>query len=325
MSRPIPVHLICGFLGSGKTTLLRRILAEQPPAEKLVVLVNEFGELGIDGSLLEGFDSEVLELSSGCICCTLKADFISTLNKMLADFHPDRVVVEATGIAETGDLVQAVEMLQARADVELASVVTVVDAENFKYRDMLGPLFYRQMETADLILLNKIDLVEHGEVEELSEALHEINPGARIMPVVYGAVDRAIILNPQPGQPRERSQVTMPVLDMMSLLTQAPGHEGHEHEHDTTRDFMSFSFETDRLAQKECLEGFLAGLPWGVFRVKGFVRFAEGTEVLNHTYRRSEFAPSREPSGTRLAFVAWKMDQQEILAQLAGCFYHKEA
>ena len=107
MTAKVPVHLICGYLGAGKTTLLGRLLAEQPAEEKLAVLVNEFGDLGIDGGLLEGFDSEVMEMASGCICCVLKADFMSSVTRILTNFSPQRIVVEATGLAEAGKLLIA--------------------------------------------------------------------------------------------------------------------------------------------------------------------------------------------------------------------------
>ena len=326
MTKPVPVHLICGFLGSGKTTLLRRILAEQPAEERMVVMVNEFGQLGIDGQLLDGYDTEVRELTSGCICCTLKADFQTSINQMIQDFSPERIVVEATGIAEAGDLVEAVEQVAARSDLSLASVATVVDSENFKHREIFGPLFFNQIRVADLILLNKIDLVEDGEQAELAEALAEVNPRARILPVVYCTVDRETILHPLPdagdieayraGAPRE-------YLDMLALLTKPPL-DDEDHQHDSTQGFVSFSLQQDGIMDRECLNAFLAELPLGVFRVKGFVRFDTGTEVLNYTYHRPEFHPTDPLPENRVAFVAWKTEPDEVLAKLRVCLRDEE-
>ena len=178
----MPLHLICGFLGSGKTTLLRRLLDQQPPEERLAIMVNEFGELGIDGQILDGFDSQVLEVTGGCICCTLKTNFIAGLNWLLDEFKPDRIIVEASGLAEAGSLAQMAQGVESLKRLALISVVTVVDADFFTCREGMGSLYFDQIKTAGLILLNKTDLVPAGEVEDLARAVAEINPTARIPP-----------------------------------------------------------------------------------------------------------------------------------------------
>ena len=311
----MPVHLICGFLGAGKTTLLRRILAEQPSEERLVVLVNEFGELGIDGEWLQGFESEVKELASGCICCTLKADFVMSLVAALKDFRPHRVIVEATGLAEAGDLSGAVYETAKRSDVELGSVATVVDADFFNYREMLGPLYFNQIKHADLVLLNKTDLVEPVQVDEFMGELTELNPTARIMPVVHCAVDRATILFPLAGGTGSAgAKGAAPPLDL-SLTGKADGHD-----HDSTEGFVGFAFEDDEVVfDPDKFDEFLAELPWGVFRLKGFVRFPDGLVSLNYTYRRPEFTPTETGGRTRLAFVGWQIDSEQVLLGLKRC------
>lgn len=317
MTGPVPVHLICGFLGSGKTTLLRRILAEQPPEERLVVLVNEFGDLGIDGQLLEGFDSEVLELTSGCICCTLRGDFVTSLSRALQTFTPDRVLIEATGLAETGELAQAVAHVAEREDVRLASVSTVVDAEIFSHREMMGPLYFNQIKDAQLLLLNKTDLIAPEEVAPLSEALSEINPRARIMPVVHCAVDRQTILAPL-------GEGLSP--EVLPDLTAVPGHEEEEHEHEfeSARDFIAFSFQESARLDPDCFRRFLEELPWEIMRLKGFVRFPQGTSLLNYTYRRPDLTPVEDEGLTRLAFVGWRVDPEEFLSRLRACLLSEE-
>ncbi len=326
MDHPVPIHLICGFLGSGKTTLLRRILAEQPPEERLVVLVNEFGKLGIDGKLLKGFDSEVMELTSGCICCTLKADFVSSLTKLLKDFKPDRIIVEATGLAEAGDLSRAVEEVAAREDVALGSVATVVDADFFTYREMLGPLYFNQIKAADLLLLNKTDLVPHGDVVSLSKALAEINDRARIMPVVHCAVERDTILAPLPESDRSSpssAASASPLQEILPDLSREP--ESEIQNQGRLDDFVSFYFDRPVTINPDCLQRFLADLPWGVFRLKGFVRLPENTALLNYTYRRPELTRVNDNvSGTSLAFVGWKINPDDILAALSVCVMAEE-
>lgn len=323
MSHQIPVHLICGFLGSGKTTLLRRILAEQPSEEKLVVLVNEFGDLGIDRSLLGGFDSEVLELTSGCICCVLKADFISSLRDLIRQFSPERIVVEASGLAETGELSRAVEQLGEDTDAYVASVANVVDAEILEHRDMMGPLFFNQIKQSDLLLLNKTDLVDAAMIPELTDALMEINPRARVMPVVHCVVDRATILEPLRGP--ETAQALFSgsealARDILPDPEKSSGREAdcHEHHHDHC-DYVSFAYQSEDMLNPECLNEFLRELPWEIFRLKGFVRLPQGSQVLNYTYRRPEFTPSSENGPNKLVFIGWQVKKEDFLPRLKAC------
>jgi G3E family GTPase len=323
MSNRIPVHLICGFLGSGKTTLLRRILAEQPAAEKLVVLVNEFGDLGIDGSLLGGFDSEVLELTSGCICCVLKADFIASMRDLIQTFSPERIIVEASGLAETGDLSQAVEQLAKHTDAFVASVANVVDAEILEHRDILGPLFFNQIKHGDLLILNKTDLVDASMIPALTEVLMEINPKARVMPVVHCAVDRNTILAPlrEPKSAEELiSDSKAPPQDILPDLTKTPDREdaSHDHHHDHC-DFVSFAYQSGDILNPECLNAFLNELPWEIFRLKGYIRLPQGPQVLNYTYRRPEFTPINEDRPNKLVFIGWKVKEEDFLPKLKGC------
>lgn len=323
MSNRIPVHLICGFLGSGKTTLLRRILAEQPAAEKLVVLVNEFGDLGIDGSLLGGFDSEVLELTNGCICCVLKVDFIASMRDLIQTFSPERIVVEASGLAETGDLSKAVEQLAKDTDAFVASVANVVDAEILEHRDMMGPLFFNQIKQGDLLILNKTDLVNASMIPELTEALMEINPKARVIPVVHCAVDRTTILAPlrEPKSEEELiSDLKATPQDILPDLIKTPDREdtSHEHHHDHC-DFVSFAYQSEDTLNPECLNAFLKELPWEIFRLKGYIRLPEGSHVLNYTYRRPEFTPNSEDRPNKLVFIGWKVKKDDFLPKLKAC------
>ncbi len=312
---PVPVHLVCGFLGAGKTTLVRRLLASQPGQERLAVLVNEFGKLGIDGRLLEGFDSTVRELTGGCICCELRLNFVTCLQDILQAFAPDRIVVETTGLADPADIVAAVQDASGEGGLELASLVTVVDCELFGKRDIFGASYFNQIKAADLLLLNKTDLLEQEQVVPMSEELARLNPRARIMPVVHCAVDRQIILDPLPGVKRSPSPLS-PAQDLAGLAfsPDKPDHSGRGDD-----GFVAFSFQDHRPLERECLEDFLAGLPWQVFRVKGSVRLARGGLLLNYTYRRPELQECQPPASTELAFVAWRVDAEEVLSRLRGC------
>ncbi|RJX35068.1 MAG: cobalamin biosynthesis protein CobW [Desulfarculus sp.] len=309
---PTPLHLICGFLGAGKTTLLRRILAQQPADESLAVLVNEFGKLGIDGELLSGFSSQVRELRAGCICCELRVDFLRTLAEVLTNFQPQRVVVETTGVADPRDLITAVQEVGREHPLALASVVTVVDAEMFPVRRMFGPFYLNQIKAGDLVLLNKTDLIEPEAVEPAFAALSQINPGARLLPVVHCAVERELILDPQGRGLRPAGQEAVPDLSQIASLAgpdHRPGEDG----------FVSFFFESESPLRRQCLDEFLAGLPWEMFRVKGFVRTEAGPLALNYTYRRPSWEPTAFSGPSRLACVGWRLEPAEFLGRLAAC------
>ncbi len=312
---PVPVHLVCGFLGAGKTTLVRRLLASQPSQERLAVLVNEFGKLGIDGRLLEGFDSTVRELAGGCICCELRVNFVTCLQDILHAFSPDRIVVETTGLADPADIVAAVQDASAGGNLELASLITVVDCELFTKRDIFGASYFNQIKSADLLLLNKTDLLEPEQVVPMTEELARLNPRARIMPVVHCAVDRQTVLAPLPASRRPPVPLN-PAQDLASLV-RSPDKPDHDGQGDDG--FLAFSFQDPRPLERQCLEEFLAGLPWQVFRVKGFVRLAEGGLLLNYTYRRPELQECEPPPSTDLAFVAWRVEPEEVLSRLRGC------
>ena len=331
MPEPVPVHLICGFLGAGKTTLLRRVIAEQPPEEPMVVIVNEFGELGIDGQLLDDHETDVVELASGCICCTLKNSFMDTLIDAIRKFSPRRIIVEASGLAKAGELSQAVNEVAAHRDVILKSLTTVVDAEIFVIRHKIGKMFFDQIETADLLLLNKIDLVPDAEVEDMVADLVDINPRARIMPVIYCAVDRDIILDPLGDQTSRASRIIADSerpLDVIPILTRVPGHSAHDHDHEHEHDhdheeeeepFVAFAFQNEGMLDPDCLNRFLDELPWELFRVKGFVRLPDGMSFLNYTYRRPELVPIEDNGPTRLAFVGWHIEPRKYLTHLEAC------
>jgi G3E family GTPase len=316
MDNTVPVHLICGFLGSGKTTLLRRILAEQPQDEPLAILVNEFGELGVDGQFLQGFESQVLELTSGCICCSLRLDFVRALVELYDGFSPKRIIVEATGLADAADLVPAVAEAAKQRPLALGSRVTVVDAEMFENRDMFGSSYFGQIASADLLLLNKTDLVAPDAVEPMIEELGGLNPGARILPVVHCAVERGMILQPLHADglpaPAASGQKLLSVDALLQKPDHRPGTEGD-------KGFTSFAFQHSGNLKKACLEDFLRGLPWEVFRVKGYARLDQGGFMVNHTFRRPELTPVNDSGPTRLAFVAWKLEPQQILDQLKAC------
>ncbi|MCB2186829.1 MAG: GTP-binding protein [Deltaproteobacteria bacterium] len=306
MSQGVPVHLVLGFLGSGKTTLVSRLQAGQPPEESLFTLVNELGDVGADGVLLEQAGSPVRELAGGCICCGLLGQFQGILKDVVREQHPARILVEATGVAESTDLVPLIRSPEMAPWVRLASVITVVDAATYQEKKRFGSMLDNQVQAADLVILNKVDLVARDRVTELLAELARVNPRARVVPATRSEVARDLVVAPQGPAAGE-----LPALDLGGDAA-LPGSRGAD-------GFVTFYFVEDRPFARQRLEEFLAGLPWEVFRVKGRVLCEEGPCFLNYTYGRPEFSPGDDLGLTRLAFVAWQARPADFLEPLRAC------
>lgn len=222
----IPVTLLTGFLGAGKTTLLNRILQEEH-GEKIAVIVNEFGQVGIDGDLIVARDESMVELSNGCLCCTVRVDLIETLTKLAKaklglegekkDF--DRVVIETTGLADPLPLIQTFLLDEVVATCyELDAIVTVVDGKHIEKQLGYLPLSAEQIALADLIILNKLDLLSGEEKNRVRERILQLNSRAPLLEAVQSEVPIADLFH-------KYSFKHLPE----NFLTEKDGHDEHEH------------------------------------------------------------------------------------------------
>ena len=191
-----PITLITGPLGSGKTTLLRHILATQ--RGKIAIVMNEFGEIAIDTKVIEGKNVRIAELGGGCVCCSLLGEFEAAVNEIIEKIAPERIVVETTGLAEPEALVFNIQ--EALPQCRLDGVVSVIDADMLIRFPELGHTTRLQIEGADILLLNKIDLIEPGQIEPLETKLREINPTAAIVRTERCRIDPELLF----GIGRER-------------------------------------------------------------------------------------------------------------------------
>ena len=306
------IVLLSGFLGSGKTTLLQRILSWPTDLNDTVVIINEFGDAGIDGSLLKESGSDIFELSSGCICCTLSGDFLQTLRTVWNRFQPRHILIEATGVADPVTIIKVInESEEIHRHMELAKVITVLDADYWEPREMFGPLFYSQLESAHLILLNKVDEHEKEKIPGFLAEIHELFPQTRVIPTVRCRIDQETLWAQEEGLSGNLDEFLPPTSD-----------HDHDHDHDHaghTDNYVSFSFCRDRNLDEECFKRFLAQLPWEVFRIKGPVRFPDRTVMLNFVGGKYEFMPWEEVPETRLVFIGWEVVPAEILKLLEPC------
>jgi G3E family GTPase len=321
----IKVLALVGFLGAGKTTLLRQMLAAGADLSDTVVVVNEFGEVGIDGSLLQDEGSDVIELTNGCVCCTLLVDLTLTLQSILERFTPRKIIIEASGVADPRGIAAALRRPGIAEHMALHKTVAVLDADVWEMRHLFGQLFSLQLQMADLILLNKIDLVGKEKAHAFLADLREEIPLAQVVPTSYCRIDPESIWTE--GDQDDAFQQT---LDRLHETYTDPGNgqKRLDSERDLRHDhaaeagaagFVTFSFQSAGPLEEQRFQGFMEQLPFEVFRAKGTVRFRDRTMLLNYVGGRAEWAPWNGDAETRLAFVGWDVDGDGIIRKLREC------
>lgn len=224
------IDIISGFLGAGKTTLIKKLLAEAYRGEKLVLIENEFGEISIDGGFLKESGVQISEMSSGCICCSLVGDFNQALKDAAAQFHPDRILIEPSGVGKLSDVIVAVENTAAQApDMKLNSFVTVADASKVKvYMKNFGEFYNNQIESAGTIILSRTQKLSQEKLEAAVAMLREKNPDAAILTTPWDALDGKTILSAI-----EKVSLAEELLAKMRAEHEAEEaeHAHHHHEH----------------------------------------------------------------------------------------------
>jgi G3E family GTPase len=287
-----PSTLVTGPLGSGKTTLLRHILATRPA--KIAIVMNEFGEIAIDTKVIEGKNVRIAELGGGCVCCSLLGEFEAAVNEIIDKIAPEIIIVETTGLAEPEALVFDIQ--EALPQCRLDGVVSVIDADMLVRFPELGHTTRLQIEGADILLLNKIDLITSQEIEPLEKKLREINPPAAIIRTERCQIDPELLF----GIGRQK-KVARP-----------------DHEHQP--EFESFTFNSERTLSRDCFERFADNLPASVYRAKGFVLFSDGAQLFNFVAGRWELEPF-ETARTELVFIGKEIAAQkkEIIDALKKC------
>lgn len=189
------VDIISGFLGAGKTTFIRRLIEQVFEGEKLVLIENEFGEIGIDGGFLKDAGIEVTEMNSGCICCTLVGDFSKALKKVIEEYQPDRVIIEPSGVGKLSDVARAVEDVKEDADIEITGRITVVDGKKAKmYMKNFGEFFEDQVEHASVIVVSRTQMMSGEKVEECVHMLREKNKEAAIISTPWEELGKEAIM-----------------------------------------------------------------------------------------------------------------------------------
>ena len=218
------VDIISGFLGAGKTTLISKLLKEALNGEQVVLIENEFGEIGIDGGFLKDSGVEIREMNSGCICCSLVGDFGTSLKEVVDKYHPDRIIIEPSGVGKLSDVIKAVKDLHIENEIRLNSASTVADASKVKvYMKNFGEFFNNQIEHAGTIILSRTQNISEEKLKKAIELIREVNADAHIITTPWDDLEGAQILGAM-------ENVTNLELEMLAEAAEKT-HEAHEHEH----------------------------------------------------------------------------------------------
>ncbi len=301
----VRLNFIFGFLGSGKTTLVRRLLDRRRPGERLAIIVNEFGDVGVDGAILSGSNVDMIELTSGCLCCTLRGSLMNAVDELLAKAKPDRIIVEATGVAQPRDLIGIFAYSSVNARYDIGPVVTVVDSSKYlKLKDGLGKFYRAQIEFGDMIILNKTDIAPAAMLENVRTDVLKINPNAEISFAERCDVDMGFLLNGSSSAAVRAHGGTEGNV--------RPEEGGHDHRHPSAESFVLDAMGD--VARADVI-AFFQGLPENIWRVKGYMSVDGKPSLIQYAMgdieiREADFRPMHS-----MVFIGRDMSRERIAKQ----------
>ena len=282
-----PITIVTGYLGSGKTSLLRHVLDNAD--RRFAIVMNEFGELAIDSKIIKGKNVDMVELSGGCVCCSISGEFAQAVDEILA-LKPDHIIVETTGVVDPETLIY--DIINSMPQLKLDSVVCVVDSHAIANYG-IGQTARRQIESADILLVNKVDLIDKKRLLEIQEELEKINPTAAKIRTIKCRTEPELLFGMYTARPVK--------------------HEKHDIEGVDT-----FIFITDRKTSREKFENFLKELK-DIIRAKGFIIFEDGSYLFNYVNGRHDFEKFVADK-TELVFIGEKLDKELLEKKLEVLF-----
>ena len=332
----VKIDIISGFLGAGKTTLIKKLLKDGFQGEQVVLIENEFGEIGIDGGFLKEAGIQIREMNSGCICCSLVGDFGTSLKEVVTKYDPDRILIEPSGVGKLSDVIKAVQGVQDEVDIKLNSYTTVVDAKKCKmYMKNFGEFFDNQIQYAGAIIMSRTDIASEKKVQESLELLRSLNK------------DAAIITTPIENLDGKKLVEVMehPVSLEQEMLEEEHEHHhhdgecgcghdheehehhhhhdgecgcGHDHHHHADEVFTSWGRETIKKYTREGLEKILEALSesdkYGIIlRAKGMLPAEDGTWIyFDMVPEETEIREGAPEYTGRLCVIGSKLDEHAL-------------
>ena len=330
------IDIVSGFLGAGKTTLIKKLLAEAYKGEKLVLIENEFGEINIDGGFLKESGIQISEMSAGCICCSLVGDFNKALKDVEAQFHPDRILIEPSGVGKLSDVIVAVEnTVKDVPEMKLNSFVTVADATKVKvYMKNFGEFYNNQIEAAGTIILSRTQKMTQEKLEAAVSMLREKNADAAIITTPWDELDGKAILSAI-----EKVSLADELLEKMRAEHEADEHEHHHHHHDgeecddpncschhhhhhADEVFASWGRETPKTFTQAGIQHALTELDSGkygkILRAKGIVAGENGAWIeFDYVPEEHEVRQGHPDYTGRLCVIGAEL-KEDALAELFG-------
>ena len=348
------IDIFSGFLGAGKTTLIKKLIQEAYQGEKLVLIENEFGEIGIDGAFMQDAGIQVNEMNSGCICCSLVGDFGRALKKVLAEYAPDRILIEPSGVGKLSDVIGAVERIDSH-DIALNSFTTVVDAKKAKvYMKNFGEFFNNQVESASAIILSRTQDVTEAKLAEVLALLREHNPNAVLITTPWSELDGKMILAAM--ERKDTLEAALKELTEMARKEEEEEehehhhhhhhdddeecddpecechhhhddddehehhHHHHHHGHDADEVFTSWGVETANKYSKDEIESILVKLDdaasyGAILRAKGVVAGSDG-QWIHYDYVPEEYDVRTGPASFtgRICVIGSKLNEEALKA-----------
>ena len=324
------IDIVSGFLGAGKTTLIKKLLKEALQGEQVVLIENEFGEIGIDGGFLKEAGVEITEMNSGCICCSLVGDFASALKQVLDQYHPDRILIEPSGVGKLSDVMRAVEGATGEAGVHLNSAVAVVDAKKCKtYLKNFGEFFENQIEHAGTIILSRTGEMSEEKINQCIGLIRQHNEKAAIITTPWDELDGKKIMEAIEGAKDLEAEILKAVM------------EEHEHEHHHDHDghcccghdhghghhhadevFTSWGMETPDKYTKEELQNMLDALEdkekYGfILRAKGMLPSENGFIHFDYVPGESEIRDGSAEYTGKICVIGSEL-KEDALKELFG-------
>ena len=314
------IYIISGFLGAGKTTLIQKLLRETFSKEKIVLIENDFGEISIDAALLKSGGVEVKEINSGCICCSLSGDFVKAMKELLDRFHPDKIVIEPSGVGKLSDIIKACSDPRIQPFAKIKKKITVVDVKRCKlYLDNFGEFFEDQIKNADVVLLSRSEDFP-DRVKDAHKLVRSLNAHAAIVSKPWDQINTAELLHPHDHDHHEHSEHCH--AHGCGCVNSGNDH-GHAcgHSHSAEEAFDTVTIRTKKVFSMEDLKARVSNMEQSakgtILRAKGIVRSANG--YINLQYLPGDIRITGcAVGGGMLCIIGRNLNRQELCALFGG-------